>query len=61
MIHTADVAIDGPIDGTGEKHPDGDYLKLHVKPRGLDYGRDFKISRGAAETLMAELKGVLSG
>lgn len=54
----AEVAIDGPIDGTGRKHPDGSYYRLHVEPDGTD-GRHFRISRGSAETLMAELKGLL--
>jgi len=57
---SADVGVDGPIDGTGRRHPEGSYVRLHVRPQGVEDGRHFKISRGAAEVLVAELQGVLN-
>lgn len=55
----ADVGIDGPIDGTGRKHPEGSYFRLYVDPDGPADGRHFRISKGAAETLLADLQGLL--
>lgn len=55
----ADVGIDGPIDGTGRPHSDGDYLRLYVEPEGVHDGRHFRISRGQAEGLLSDLKGLL--
>jgi hypothetical protein len=54
-----EVAIDGPIDGTGRRHPEGSYFRLHVEPEGPYDGRHFRISRGAAETLFDELRSLL--
>lgn len=55
----AQVQIDGPIDGTGRKHPEGSYLRLFVDPEGPFDGRHFRISRGCAEVLLTELQGLL--
>jgi hypothetical protein len=55
----AEVAVDGPIDGTGRKHPEGSYFRLFVEPEGPYDGRHFRISRGAAEVLMTELRELL--
>ena len=55
----AEIGIDGPIDGTGRPDPDGSYFRLYVEPDGPSDGRHFRVSRGAAETLLAELQGLL--
>lgn len=58
LMMLAEVGADGPIDGTGNKHPEGSYIRLYVKGDG-QYGHHYRISRGMAETLMAELHGAL--
>jgi hypothetical protein len=58
LLMIADVEALGPIDGMGERHADGSYVRLYVKGDG-QYGNHYRISRGAAETLIAELQGVL--
>lgn len=58
MIMLADVSADGPVDGMGDKRPDGSYVRLYVKGDG-QYGHHYRISRGMAETLIAELQGAL--
>lgn len=55
-----EVAIDGPIDGTGRPEPDGKYFRLFVEPEGPADGRHFRISRGAAYVLLIELRELLS-
>lgn len=55
----ADIQIDGPIDGTGRKHPEGSYFRLFIEPEGPSDGRHFRISRGSAEMLLTELRGLL--
>ena len=54
----ADVGAVGPVDETGAKHPDGSYIRIYVKGDG-QYGHHYRISRGAAEVLAAELLGAL--
>jgi hypothetical protein len=55
----AEIAIDGPIDVAGRKHPDGSYFRLFVEPEGPSDGRHFRISKGAAEILLTDLMGLL--
>lgn len=59
MIMLAEIITDGPVDGMGDKRLDGSYVRLFVKGDG-QYGCHYRISRGQAETLIAELQGALA-
>lgn len=56
---TADISAECLVDGTGRPDSEGSYVRIHIKPQGLDEGRSFRVSKGAAEVLMAELRGLL--
>lgn len=58
VIQRADISASGPIDGTGAKSSDGSYVLIHILPDGRE-PQKFRISRGGAERLEAELHGVL--
>ena len=58
VIMRADISARGPIDGTGERHSDGAYVLIHIVPDGREPQR-FRISRGSAEQLEAELHSIL--
>lgn len=53
------IVASGPIDGTGADHPMGSYVRISVIAEPFDQPVKFKISRGAAEVLIAELQGAL--
>lgn len=54
----AEVTASGPIDGTGANHSEGSYVRITLTRPHERYIA--KISRGAAEVLVAELQGVLA-
>lgn len=56
---TADVTAIDVVDGTGRPDPEGSYVRIHIRPHGLEEGRSFRVSKGATELLMAELHGLL--
>lgn len=54
-----DVGVFGLVDGTDEPNAAGDYVRVVVyDDNGVP--RAFRISRGAAEVLAAELRGLLA-
>jgi hypothetical protein len=55
---TAEVGATGPADGMNRLDPAGSYVRIRVATR--DFEMFHRISRGAAEVLIAELQGVLS-
>lgn len=59
MIPIANVVASGPVDGMDEKHPEGSYIRFYVDADGQP-ARRYRISRGAAEALIAELQGALA-
>lgn len=52
------ISASGPVDGIGEPHPEGSYIRISVSDRNGQ--RNFQISLGAAEVLAAELQGILT-
>ena len=57
-IPRADVGAKGPYDGMGNFHSDGAYIHLFVAIDG-NGSRTYRISRGCAEILKAELDAAL--
>lgn len=55
---TAEISAAGPVDGMGDYAPAGSYLRIRIATREVE--QFHRISRGAAEVLMAELWGVLT-
>lgn len=56
---TAEISASGPVNGMGEPDTSGAYVLVSVSTR--EGSQKLRISRGAAEVLMAEIAGVLGG
>lgn len=54
-----DVLAQGPVNGMGERDSDGSYVLLTFAVDGSNVQR-FRVSRGAAELLAAEIHNILS-
>ncbi len=54
---TAEISASGPVDGMGDHDPTGSYIRVRIETR--DQQAFHRISRGAAEVLIAELQGAL--
>jgi hypothetical protein len=52
-----EIAANGPVDGMGEKHPEGSYVQIMMQSDIWQHR--FRISRGMAEGLVAELQAAL--
>lgn len=52
-----EIAASGPVDGMGEKHPAGSYVQITMQSDIWQHR--FRISRGMAEGLVAELLAAL--
>lgn len=55
---TAEVSASGPCDGFGDPDRRGAYVQIRIETATSE--QRLRISRGAAEVLIAELQGVLA-
>ncbi len=55
---TAQISASGPVDGMGDPDPAGSYVRVAIETR--ESQTFHRISRDAAEGLIAELQGVLA-
>ena len=58
-LKKADVIVSGPINGMGEGDSDGSYLRFRVSVDGATFCT-FRVSRGQAELLAAEIHSLLT-